>query len=224
MNETLPVLLYFHTGFWSTGNVDADELGCRAIIANGNNIIIISFEYRLAPENAWNVIFSDAEHAMIWTANNAQSYGGNLTKGFIIGGAVAGAHLAAISAVRARNRHSNINLTGQLLIVPTTIAWTDLETMPKLFTDLVTSHTENSRAPLLTEEDFQRYLAILDIPKEEKRRGENFPVWANLQGLPPTYLAMDGPDPIRDEGYLYEKLLREAGVQTRTDHYEMPNW
>jgi versiconal hemiacetal acetate esterase len=62
------------------------------------------------------------------------------------------------------------------------------------------------------------------VPESERKKGENFPAWADVKGLPRTYLAMDGPDPIRDEGYLYEAMLRKAGVQTRTDHYELPNW
>ncbi|CZR69145.1 uncharacterized protein PAC_19045 [Phialocephala subalpina] len=72
--------------------------------------------------------------------------------------------------------------------------------------------------------DLQRYLSLLNIPNKERPDENAFPVWAELHGLPPAYLAMDGPDPLRDEGYLYEKLLREARVQARTDHYEMPNW
>ena len=220
----LPVMLYFHNGYWCTGNLDGDELGCRAMIANGNDLVIISFEYRLAPENSWDTIFSDAENALKWVSKNAHLHGGDVGTGLYIGGATAGAHLAAICAIRARKSLPDIKLSGQCLIVPTVISWTDIETLPKEWTQLVTSHVENANAPLLSEKQFQRYLSLLNVPDSEKRKGENFPVWADLKGLPPTYLAMDGPDPIRDEGYLYEKLLREAGVQTRTDHYEMPNW
>lgn len=60
------------------------------------------------------------------------------------------------------------------------------------------------------------------MPQAEQRKEENFPVWADLIGRPPAYLAMGRPDPLRYEGYFYEKLLREAGLQSRTDHYEMP--
>ncbi|KAF2122778.1 hypothetical protein BDV96DRAFT_561361 [Lophiotrema nucula] len=49
------------------------------------------------------------------------------------------------------------------------------------------------------------------------RKGHNFPVWADLRGLPPAYLPMDECDPIRDQGFLYAELLAEAGVKTRTD-------
>ena len=64
----------------------------------------------------------------------------------------------------------------------------------------------------------------LGVPDSEKRKGENFPVWADLKGLPPAYLPMDECDPIRDQGFLYNELLADAGVRTRTDYYRgLPN-
>jgi versiconal hemiacetal acetate esterase len=115
-------MLYFHGGYWCTGSANSEDLGCRAIIARGNDIIIATFGYRLAPEHSWREIFFDAEYAMKWMAKNAYSLGGDVSKGFIVGGAEAGAHLAAICAIRARSRYPNIKLSGQLLIVPTTIS------------------------------------------------------------------------------------------------------
>lgn len=77
---------------------------------------------------------------------------------------------------------------------------------------------------MLDEASWQHFLNLLAVPDSEKRKGENFPLWGLLEGLPPAYLAMGGPDPIRGEGWLYEELLRKAGVQTRTDFYAgLPN-
>lgn len=71
---------------------------------------------------------------------------------------------------------------------------------------------------------YQRYLSALGVPDSEKRKGENFPVWGPFEGLPPAYFAMDGPDPARDEGYLYMDLLSKAGIKTRVDFYAgVPN-
>jgi acetyl esterase/lipase len=114
----LPVMIYFHGGYWCSGTANAEDLGCRAIIARGNDIIIVSFEYRLIPEVDWKTVFSDAENAVKWMAANADRLGGDVSKGFLVGGAEAGAHLAAISAIRTRDRQPNIKLTGQNLIVP----------------------------------------------------------------------------------------------------------
>ena len=77
---------------------------------------------------------------------------------------------------------------------------------------------------MLDEASWQRFLNLLAVPDSEKRRGENLLVWGPLEGLPLAYLAMDGPDSTRDEGWLYEELLRKAGVQAGADFYAgLPN-
>ena len=224
VRDKLPIMLYFHGGYWCTGDANSEDLGCRAIIARGNDIIIASFEYRLAPEHTWREVFLDAEYAMKWMAKNAASLGGDVSKGFMVGGAEAGAHLAAICAIRARNRYPNIHLTGQVLIVPTTVAWPDKDGIPQSWAARLRSHSENAHAPVFDEALYELYVSILGVPDEEKRKGENFPVWGPLTGLPPAYLPMDECDPIRDQGFLYAELLAEAGVKTRTDYYRgLPN-
>jgi versiconal hemiacetal acetate esterase len=223
VTEGLPVMLYFHGGYWCAGDANSEDFGCRAIIANGNNIIIASFEYRLIPDVDWETQFSDAEYAVKWLAYNAESLGGDVTKGFLLGGAEAGAHLAAICAIRARNRYPNIKITGQNLIVPTTIAWPDAN-IPAQWVGELPSHVQNSAAPVFSEAMYEMFVEALDVPDEDKRKGENFPMWGPLEGLPPAYLPMDECDPIRDQGFLYAKLLSEAGVKTRTDYYRgLPN-
>ncbi|KAJ9609345.1 hypothetical protein H2200_005672 [Cladophialophora chaetospira] len=221
--SSLPIMCYFHGDFWCTGNANSKDFGCRAIIARGTAIIIASFEYRLVPEVTWQECFNDAEYAMKWVAAKACTLGGDPTKGFPVGGATAGAHLAAICAIRARNRHPNIKLTGQCLIVPTTLAWPN-DKIPSEWKERLKSHTEMADAPVLNEKLYEAYVQLLKIPDDEKRNGENFPAWASLEGLPPAYLPMDECDPTRDQGFLYANLLRKAGVLTRVDYYEgLPN-
>ena len=219
----LPVMIYFHGGYWCSGTANAEDLGCRAVIARGNRLLIVSFEYRLIPEVDWRAVFSDAENAVKWMAANAERLGGDVSKGFLVGGAEAGAHLAAISAIRMRDRHPDIKLTGQNLIVPTTIAWPD-PSIPPEWSERLSSHKENADAPLLDERLYETLVDALKMSAAEKREGENFPMWADLNGLPPAYLPMDECDPIRDHGFLYAELLAEAGVRTRTDYYRgLPN-
>ena len=79
-------------------------------------------------------------------------------------------------------------------------------------------------APILNESLYEFYVTTLGMPDVEKRKGENFPVWGPLEGLPPAYLPIDECDPTRDQGFLYAELLAAAGVKTRTDYYEaLPN-
>lgn len=101
--------------------------------------------------------------------------------------------------------------------------WPDPE-IPKAWASKLRSHEENANAPLLNIELLRLIFSTLDVPEEEKRKGENFPLYASLKGLPPAYLPMDECDPIRDEGFLYAEMLRDEGVLTRTDYYKgLPN-
>lgn len=103
--------------------------------------------------------------------------------------------------------------------MPTVLSWSNPEGIPAEWAARVNSHHENGSAPVP-----DRFPNLLAVPDSEKCKGENILVWGPLEGLPPAYLAMDGRDPIRDEGSLYEELLRKAGVQTRTDFYAgLPN-
>ena len=111
-NSILLVILYFHGGYWVSGDLNSEDLGCRAIIAHGNAVLPISFSYLLAAENGWRSIFSNAENALKWTAAHATDFGGDVLKGFIVDGATSGAQLAAICAIRARNRLRGVRLTG----------------------------------------------------------------------------------------------------------------
>ena len=103
--------------------------------------------------------------------------------------------------------------------MPTVLSWSDPDGIPAEWAARINLHDENRSAPALDEASWQRFLNLLAVPDSE-----NFPVWGPLEGLPPAYLAIDGPDSIRDEGWLCEELLREAGVQTRMDFYAgLPN-
>lgn len=216
-------MLYFHGGYWCAGDANSEDLGCRAIIARGVDMVIASFSYRLVPEVGWDAVLSDAEHAARWVAANAPSLGADTSRGFLVGGAEAGAHLAAACAVRARDRHPDVKLTGQNLIVPALLAWPD-PGIPPEWAGRLASHVENADAPVLGNDLYRMFLSALGVPEGERRKGENFPMWANLEGLPPAYIPVDECDPIRDHGFLYAELLRKAGVPTRTDYYMgLPN-
>jgi versiconal hemiacetal acetate esterase len=129
----------------------------------------------------------------------------------------------AISAIRIRDRYPDIKLTGQNLIVPTTLAWPDKK-HPSEWTGRLHSHIDEANSPLVSDKLYQMMLGALGVPEDERRNGYNFPAWADLKGLPPAYLPMDECDPIRDQGFLYNELLQEAGVKTRTDYYQgLPN-
>lgn len=101
-------MLYFHCGYWTHDTcLDSEDFDCRAIIVRGAKILIVSFNYGLATHVPRHIVFADAEYALKWR--------------------YASAHLATLCAVRARNRYPNICLMGQVLIVPTLLAWPDAQ-------------------------------------------------------------------------------------------------
>jgi acetyl esterase/lipase len=169
-------------------------------------------------------MMADAEYAVLWASENAGSLGADTSLGFLVGGAEAGAHLAAAAAIRCRNKHLDIKLTGQLLIVPTLMAWPD-KAIPTKWADRLKSHTDMADASVLSGDLFSMLFSAVGFPESEWHKGENFPMWADdLRGLPPAYIAMDEVDPTRDQAFLFAELLQEAGVLTRTDYYRgLPN-
>lgn len=220
-----PVMLFFHGGYWCAGDANSEDLGNRAVIARGTDIIIVSFECRRIPEVKWDAHLQDAEYAMKWLAENASRLGADTRRGFLVGGAEAGAHLAAVCAIRARNQYPDIRITGQVLIVPFLAPWTEDANIPEEWAGYLTSQQENAEAPVLDIKHLKMFIDALGVPASEKQKGENFPLCASsLRGLPPTYIPVDECDPIRDQGFLYAERLQEAGVLTRTDYYRgLPN-
>ena len=87
-SEKLPVILYFHGGYWCGGDANSEDLRCRAIIARGSKVIILSFSYRTVSDVPWHKMLSDAEYAMKWSSSNAGQFGGDVSRGFIVSGAL----------------------------------------------------------------------------------------------------------------------------------------
>lgn len=100
--------------------------------------------------------------------------------------------------------------------MPTLIAWPDSK-VPEEWSRRLISHTSHANAPVLNEALYEASVQALSILDDAKREGYNFPMLAHVKGLPPAYLVMAECDPTRDQGFLYEALLSEAGVKTRVD-------
>ncbi|KAF2476774.1 uncharacterized protein BDR25DRAFT_310106 [Lindgomyces ingoldianus] len=137
---------------------------CRAIIARGNRLIL---------EVTWNMQFANTMRALKWVVKNAASLGPDTIKGFLVISTEVGAHLASITATRARDRYSDMKLTGQCLIVPTLLTWPD-DQVPADWQTRLRSHMENEDAPVLSEHTYEMFVPNLNVLDSEKHRGENF--------------------------------------------------
>ena len=201
-----PVLVFFHGGGWVLCGLDSHDGPCRAL-ANAVPCLVVSVDYRLAPEHKFPAGADDAYAATRWVAEHAAELGGD-AKHIAVGGDSAGGNLAAVVALMARDR-GGPRLAHQLLVYPATDAGLD-----------TASYVENGEGYFLTGEmmrwfwnHYLRSHADVENPYASPLRAPR------VGGLPPALVITAEYDPLRDEGEAYAARLREAGVPVRTTRY-----
>ncbi|MDE2836377.1 MAG: alpha/beta hydrolase [Chloroflexota bacterium] len=203
----LPVSMWFHGGGWVIGSVATNDATCRAL-ANASGAIVVSVDYRLAPEHKFPVPFDDSYAATVWAAENAASLGGDPSR-LAVAGASAGGNLSATIALRARDE-GGPRLVQQSLIYPVT----DHDfTRP--------SYVENGEGYGLSYASMVWFWDCYLSSGAEASNPYVSPMLAeNLSGLPPAFVLTCEYDPLRDEGEAYAARLQEAGVPTRLSRYD----
>ena len=203
---SLPVLVYFHGGGWVIGSVEGNDVLCRAL-SNAAGCIVMSVDYRLAPEHPFPAAVDDAYHATLWAAENAAGIGGDSSR-IAVGGDSAGGNLAAVVAQIARD-HGKPSLKFQLLIYPVTDAACDTP-----------SYSENADEYFLTRDAMAWFWNHYVPNKSDRRNPHASPLAGNLEGLPPALVITAEYDPLRDEGERYAERLRAAGIPVRLIRYD----
>jgi len=208
---TPPVVLFFHGGGFVVGDLDTHDGTCRQH-AVGASAVVVSVDYRLAPEHPYPAAIDDAWAATRWVAEHASEINADASR-LAVAGDSAGGTISAVIAQRARDNadQGGPNLLFQLLWYPSTLWDTSLP-----------SFTENADAPVLDRtavQAFSRwYAGEIDLsdppPGMAPGRAEN------LAGLPAAYIAVAGHDPLRDDGIRYGELLTAAGVPVEVDNAE----
>ena len=202
----LPVLVFAHGGGFVFCNLDSHDGLCRAL-ANLIGAVVISVDYRLAPEHPWPAAAEDVFAVTQWAADHAADFGGDPDR-MLVGGDSAGGNLAAVTTLMARDRGGPA-LAGQLLLYPVIAPDFENESY-RLFG----SGFYNPRPALQWYWDqYVPSVADRDQPYAS-------PLHTDLQGLPPAVLAVAGHDPLRDEGLAYGRALRVAGVPVTECYYE----
>jgi acetyl esterase len=195
-----PVLAYFHGGGWVLGNLEThDRLCCALAVESG--VVIVSVDYRLAPENRFPEGLRDCMDATFWLATHGPDLGLDPSR-LAVGGDSAGGNLAAAVALIARERDMP-PLAFQLLFYPAVD--TDFDRP---------SYIENAEGPVLTR-DFARWFWQQYLgPEIENPTPLAAPLLATDFGdLPPAYVLTLEHDPLRDEGEAYARRLVDANVQ-----------
>ncbi|KAA1473907.1 hypothetical protein DENSPDRAFT_840443 [Dentipellis sp. KUC8613] len=214
-DTTYPLLVYFHSGGWSSGTIAQDERLLRNTCVS-KQITTVAVEYRLAPEHPYPTQLNDSFAALKWAAENTAILNVSLSKGFIVAGQSAGGEITGILTHRARDDSffHDKPLTGQILEVPAIIHPLGY---PEQYKDELLSTEQNKDSPFLSREQMTAFLSVYGASPTDVE------AWPLLQksheGLPPAVLHICGMDPLRDDGILYNKVLKEAGVKTKFHMY-----
>ena len=204
---SLPGLVYFHGGGWVRGSLQTADVLCRAL-ANQAECVVVSVDYRLAPEATFPAAAEDAWAATQWVATNAASLGIDPER-LAVGGDSAGGQLAAVVALLAREHHGP-RLVYQLLIYP--VVDYNLDTQ---------SYRDNAEGYLLTRDGMQFYWDTYLNDPSEADDIRACPLRArDLANLPPALVITAEYDPLRDEGRAYADRLRADG--TPAEYREVP--
>ncbi|HYB39943.1 MAG TPA: alpha/beta hydrolase [Mycobacterium sp.] len=202
-HDDLPVVVFYHGGGWSIGDLDTHDPVARAH-AVGAEAIVVSVDYRLAPEHPFPTGIDDCWAALQWVGEHAAELGGDPNR-IAVAGDSAGGNIAAVMALLARD-NGGPPLAFQLLWYPSTTG--DLS---------LPSFTENADAPILDRDVIDAFLAWY-LPGVDISDSTTLPITlapanaADPSGLPPAYIGTAEHDPLRDDGARYAELLTAAGV------------
>jgi len=206
-DQTLPTIVWFHGGGWTTGSLDTGDILSRGL-CSAIPAVIVSVGYRLAPENPWPAAIDDASAALTWARARIGQLGNDPGR-IAVGGDSAGGNIAAVAALAGREM--GIPLAAQILIYP----YLDLDVTR---TAHYRSMSENATGYYVTAADLRWCVTNYLRAGGETADPRVSPLRAAaLDGLPATILAVAEYDPLRDQGTQYGERLRDAGIQV-TEH------
>ena len=202
--DDVPVIVWFHGGGWVLGNVVNYDPICTHL-ATEVGAVVVSVDYRLAPEHPAPTAVHDAVDATTWVAAQSDVLRADAHR-LAVAGDSAGGNLAAVVAQVVASSGADW-IRHQALLYPAT----DL-TMASPSID------EHPNAPILTRDSI---LAFRDhyCPDRDYENPLLSPLFGPLEGLPPALIQTADLDPIRDDGTRYAVALREAGVDVRLTNY-----
>lgn len=203
----LPVVVYFHGGGFVLCDLDSHDSCCRRL-SNGVGAVVVSVDYRLAPENPFPAAVDDAWAATQWVSLNALELGADPGR-LVVAGDSAGGNLAAVVAMMARD-HGGPAIAFQLLIYPV------VDQRRK------SSAASEYSAPggALTGDHMrwftEQYLGSAGDPADVLAS----PILGDFTGLPPAHIVTGECDPLRAEDEQYAESLRAAGVGVTVANYD----
>lgn len=202
-----PVVVFLHGGGWAIGSVAGYD-GLARKLAAGTAAVVVSVDYRLAPEHPHPAAVDDCWTALQWAAKHAPDFGGDPTR-LAIAGDSAGGNLAAVMAVMARD-HGAPALALQALVYPV---------VDHDFTRA--SYAENGTGYFLELSSMRYFFEAYTRGGTERSAPLVSPLrTADLHGVAPALILTAEFDPLRDEGEAYAQRLRAAGVPVESTRYD----
>ena len=201
----LPLLLYLHGGGFTIGSVETHDVLCREL-ARLADCMVVSLDYRLAPEHPFPTASNDAWDALQWLAANAPALGADAAR-LAVGGDSAGGTLAAVCAIFARD--AGLPLALQLLFYPGCAAHQDTP-----------SHTTYAKGLVLEAPAISWFFGHYVQSHAQREDWRFAPLLApDVDGVAPAWVGLAECDPLVDEGVDYADKLRAAGVAVELEIY-----
>ncbi|MDE2967696.1 MAG: alpha/beta hydrolase [Chloroflexota bacterium] len=206
--DNLPVVMYYHGGGWVLGDIESHDGTCKQLLAELGQAVVVSVDYRLAPEHKYPAAADDCYAAAAWVAENGAEIGADGSRLAVCGDS-AGGNLSAVVSQMARDRGGPA-IAAQVLHVPVTDHNYDYP-----------SYSENAEGYLLTRASmvwfWDHYLPSDASGKEAYASPLQA---ADLSGLPPALVQTAEYDPLRDEGEAYAAKLEAAGSEVTMHRYD----
>ena len=202
-----PVLVFFHTGGWQIGDLDTQDPLCRRI-TNRTGCVVVSVDYRLAPEHPFPAAVEDSYAAIQWVATHAAEFQGDPSR-IAVGGDSSGGNLATVVALMARDR-GGPKLAFQLMMFPATDFRLNSPSMEEL------GEGYNVTKPMM----IWIRNNYLPNPADWTHPLASPMLAPDLSSLPPALIIYAEYDPLRDEAEVYATRLKEAGVPVRASLYD----
>lgn len=197
----LPTVAFFHGGGWVIGDLDTHDLTCRTL-AEESSAVVVSVDYRLAPEHRFPAAVEDALAAATWIAEHLEELGGTTALG--VAGDSAGGNLAAVVAQQLRGR-----VSAQLLLYPAT-------DVPGEYA----SRTDNAEGFFLDLRTMLWFMEQYVAPDTDLTDPLLSPLYGDLHALAPAVVVVAELDPLRDEGLAYAAALEAAGVPVSVRRFD----
>ncbi|PYH98393.1 hypothetical protein BO71DRAFT_447291 [Aspergillus ellipticus CBS 707.79] len=200
-----PVMLYFHGGGWVLGNIDTENPVCTNLCAR-SRCLVLTVDYRLAPENPWPAAVEDSWEALLWLISEGPSKIPMDVTNLATGGSSAGGNLAAIITQKGLTLSPPVRFKAQLLSVPVTDNTATVENNP--------TYREYEYTPALPAPKMLWYRNHYLPNQSDWSHPEASPLFyaGNWAGLPRALVMVGELDVLRAEGEQYAEKLARAGV------------